>query len=163
MRLRINAEMEQLIAMALKEDVGPGDVTSEATIPGDQKGAGLIFAKSAGVLCGVDVARCVLRLADPRVQMKILAEDGDISHRWSGNRPIERFHAFHSDGGAGNAEFPPATVGSRDAHAAVCGRAAGEWESNGGGRYAQDDAVVANVGATRRAGGRWRESPLRAL
>jgi nicotinate-nucleotide pyrophosphorylase (carboxylating) len=75
--LKIPKSTQRLIRLALREDVGPGDVTTIATIPPDQKGEGVVFAKAPGVLCGVEVARCVMRLVDPRVRMKILAFDGE--------------------------------------------------------------------------------------
>jgi nicotinate-nucleotide pyrophosphorylase (carboxylating) len=62
--------------MALREDVGPGDATSIATIPRDLPGTGRIFAKQAGVLCGLDVAREVFRLTDPRIRLTAVARDG---------------------------------------------------------------------------------------
>lgn len=75
--LKITPDLSSLLAMALFEDVGPGDVTSLATIPERQMGSGRIFAKQAGVLCGVEVARRVMELVDPRVKMRALARDGE--------------------------------------------------------------------------------------
>ncbi len=80
-RLRIAPELDALLLQALEEDVGSGDVTSLATIPEKQRGAGVIFSKEPGVLCGVDVARRVLRLANPRARMRVLARDGQELRR----------------------------------------------------------------------------------
>lgn len=74
--LVINHETLALLSLALAEDVGAGDITSRATIPDTRMGRGRIFAKSAGVLCGMPVAAAVLRLADPRIQIHAGAHDG---------------------------------------------------------------------------------------
>ncbi|MBN1865669.1 carboxylating nicotinate-nucleotide diphosphorylase [Candidatus Sumerlaeota bacterium] len=63
--------------MAIKEDVGSGDVTSQATVPAAQEGVGSILAREAGILCGVDVARAVMRLVDPGVKVEIRVRDGE--------------------------------------------------------------------------------------
>jgi nicotinate-nucleotide pyrophosphorylase (carboxylating) len=74
--LRITAGLRSLLAQALAEDVGTGDVTSAATVGPDLRGEGAIFAKEAGVLCGTSVARCVMRLVDERVGVRLAARDG---------------------------------------------------------------------------------------
>jgi nicotinate-nucleotide pyrophosphorylase (carboxylating) len=75
--LEITEELESLLRLALQEDVGSGDVTSEATIPAAQMGEGFVFAKSQGVLCGVTVAERVMRLVDANTDMRVLAADGE--------------------------------------------------------------------------------------
>jgi nicotinate-nucleotide pyrophosphorylase (carboxylating) len=74
--IKISPELNERLRQALAEDVGPGDVTSLATIPAQQKGRGRIFAKQRGVVCGLTVARQVLRLADPQARFDALVEDG---------------------------------------------------------------------------------------
>ena len=52
--------VEMLIATALVEDLGPGlDVTSQATIPADVRGSGVIASRQAGVVAGIPVAIAV--------------------------------------------------------------------------------------------------------
>jgi nicotinate-nucleotide pyrophosphorylase (carboxylating) len=46
----------QIVARALAEDVGAGDVTSEALVPADTRARARIFQKAPGVLFGLDVA-----------------------------------------------------------------------------------------------------------
>lgn len=74
--LRIDAALRARLAQALEEDLGRGDVTSEATIPSGQQGEGRIFSRGEGVLCGVSVAREVARLCDAGLRFRALAEDG---------------------------------------------------------------------------------------
>lgn len=65
-----------LIDLALAEDIGPGDVTSEYFIPKDREARGLIVAKDEGVIAGVEIAAEVFRRVDASISVKILLEDG---------------------------------------------------------------------------------------
>ena len=50
------ANAEALIGLALAEDLGDrGDLTAEATIPAEARGAARFVAREAGVLCGLPV------------------------------------------------------------------------------------------------------------
>jgi nicotinate-nucleotide pyrophosphorylase (carboxylating) len=66
-----------LVARALAEDVGTGDVTSALTIDSSQRGRGIILAKSALVLAGLDVAAETFRQCDPDVRFHAHRQDGD--------------------------------------------------------------------------------------
>jgi nicotinate-nucleotide pyrophosphorylase (carboxylating) len=59
--MEIDADTRELVARALLEDVGPGDVTAEAVVPEDATGEATITQKEAGVLFGLDVAGEVFR------------------------------------------------------------------------------------------------------
>ncbi|MCB9170925.1 MAG: carboxylating nicotinate-nucleotide diphosphorylase [Flavobacteriales bacterium] len=67
---------EDLIARALREDIGTGDHTTLATIRADAHGAAHLLVKQEGVLAGVELAEAVLRLQDPDLSMRILLNDG---------------------------------------------------------------------------------------
>jgi nicotinate-nucleotide pyrophosphorylase (carboxylating) len=69
-------QIEEIIDRALAEDLGKGDVTTEALIPGDQRGAGFIVAKKEGILAGIGAAKQVFRRVDPELKVEILLEDG---------------------------------------------------------------------------------------
>jgi nicotinate-nucleotide pyrophosphorylase (carboxylating) len=69
-------EIEEIIDHALAEDLGKGDVTTEALIPGDQQGTGFIMAKEEGILAGVEAAKQVFFRVDPELKVRILLEDG---------------------------------------------------------------------------------------
>jgi nicotinate-nucleotide pyrophosphorylase (carboxylating) len=69
-------EMEKIIDLALAEDLGKGDVTTEALIPGDQQGTGSIVAKKEGILAGTRAAKQVFHRIDPELKVEILLEDG---------------------------------------------------------------------------------------
>jgi nicotinate-nucleotide pyrophosphorylase (carboxylating) len=69
--------IQQLIGRALEEDIGPGDVTSEALVPDAQQARAYIAAKGRCVLAGNPVAASVLLRVDPSLEVEQLAHDGD--------------------------------------------------------------------------------------
>jgi len=69
-------QIEEIIDRALAEDLGKGDVTTEALIPGDQQGTGSIVAKKEGILAGTEAANQVFHRVDPELKVEILLEDG---------------------------------------------------------------------------------------
>lgn len=69
----------RLIALALDEDVGPGDRTAEACVAVDAFGAGLIFAKEALAVSGVAAAARVFRALDPDCYLEPLKREGDAA------------------------------------------------------------------------------------
>ena len=69
--------LDTFINSALAEDVGAGDVTTEATIPASTQAEGRFLAKAAGVLAGLTVAERVFHLVDETVDVRWTHEDGD--------------------------------------------------------------------------------------
>jgi len=69
-------QIEEIVDRALAEDLGKGDVTTEALIPGDQQGTGFIVAKKEGILAGTGAAKQVFHRVDPELKAEILLEDG---------------------------------------------------------------------------------------
>jgi nicotinate-nucleotide pyrophosphorylase (carboxylating) len=70
------SQVKQLIDRATAEDLGQGDVTTEALIPKTQKGRASIVAKARGFIAGVEVAKQVFLKVDPELKLSILIEDG---------------------------------------------------------------------------------------
>lgn len=68
--------LDAIIALALAEDLGTGDITSEATIPAGRRCTAVILAKAPGVVAGVEVVQAVFRAVDPDVHVEILIADG---------------------------------------------------------------------------------------
>ncbi|UCD90069.1 MAG: carboxylating nicotinate-nucleotide diphosphorylase [Desulfobacterales bacterium] len=68
---------QQLIDMALQEDIGPGDITTENLIVPNLDGMGVVIAKEPLILAGLDVAEQVFKKFDPRIRFKPLFKDGD--------------------------------------------------------------------------------------
>jgi nicotinate-nucleotide pyrophosphorylase (carboxylating) len=68
---------DEVVRRALAEDLGTGDVTSEATVPAGARARATITQKQAGVLFGVDAATLTFRLLDPDVDVRRLAAEGE--------------------------------------------------------------------------------------
>ncbi len=68
--------VEALIALALEEDLGRGDVTSEAIFSAEATAAGDIVAKEPLVVAGVDVASAVFARVDGATRVTVRAGDG---------------------------------------------------------------------------------------
>ncbi|MCK9203826.1 MAG: carboxylating nicotinate-nucleotide diphosphorylase [Bacteroidales bacterium] len=68
--------LDKIIERALAEDIGDGDHTTLATIPGDATGAAKLLIKETGILCGVDVATNIFHQVDPSLTVTLLLHDG---------------------------------------------------------------------------------------
>jgi nicotinate-nucleotide pyrophosphorylase (carboxylating) len=68
--------LDAIIALALAEDLGARDITSQATIPAGRRCTAVILAKAPGVVAGVDVVQSVFRAVDRDVHVEILIADG---------------------------------------------------------------------------------------
>lgn len=69
----------RLIALALDEDVGPGDRTAEAVVPAGARGVALIVAKEPLVVSGVAAAARVFRALDPGCELTALLGEGEAA------------------------------------------------------------------------------------
>jgi len=67
---------EKIVARALEEDVGLGDVTTLAVVPPDQEARAEVIARRSGVVAGLPVMEIVFSSVDPDVQFEALVEDG---------------------------------------------------------------------------------------
>jgi nicotinate-nucleotide pyrophosphorylase (carboxylating) len=70
-------EIERVVAMALAEDVGSGDLTSRATIPEDLSITATLHAREPMVLAGLPLAAATFHACDPNSAFEGLAHDGD--------------------------------------------------------------------------------------
>jgi nicotinate-nucleotide pyrophosphorylase (carboxylating) len=68
--------INELIELAISEDIGDGDHTSMACVSSDRQGQCRLLVKDEGVLAGVRIARKIFTRFNPRLQVKILIEDG---------------------------------------------------------------------------------------
>lgn len=76
----MDPHLKKLIEEALSEDIGPGDVTAEATIPAGSTSSAFMLAKQDLVLAGLNVSAAVFHSLDPGIQFLPLAKDGDRIH-----------------------------------------------------------------------------------
>lgn len=68
--------IHQFITNALAEDVGDGDHTSLATIPGNIKGKAKLLVKDHGILAGVELALEIFREVDKDLEVNVFLQDG---------------------------------------------------------------------------------------
>jgi nicotinate-nucleotide pyrophosphorylase (carboxylating) len=78
--------IEELVARALAEDVGDGDVTTAATVPADARARATITQKAPGVVFGLDAAEQTFRSLDPDVALERLVAEG----QWREGGPVLR-------------------------------------------------------------------------
>ncbi len=69
--------LDPLIDLAFDEDIGIGDITTEATVPPTQEGIGTLLAKSSGIVAGLPVAERVFARLDAKLTFRTLVSDGD--------------------------------------------------------------------------------------
>ncbi|MGQ9608923.1 MAG: carboxylating nicotinate-nucleotide diphosphorylase [bacterium] len=71
------SSIQNLIQLALMEDIGSGDITSNSIIPENVKAEALIISKSDGIIAGVDIACEVFHFVDKTICPEFLVSDGD--------------------------------------------------------------------------------------
>jgi nicotinate-nucleotide pyrophosphorylase (carboxylating) len=70
------SELEPLVRRALAEDLGSGDLTTQATVPDGTHARARITQKQPGVLFGVGAAELAFAVLDPAARFERLAEEG---------------------------------------------------------------------------------------
>ena len=74
----MNDHASDAIALALAEDVGSGDITSDAFVPSTMQALGRIVARERAVVAGSETAAEVFRRVDPRLHVDVLQRDGAL-------------------------------------------------------------------------------------
>jgi nicotinate-nucleotide pyrophosphorylase (carboxylating) len=69
--------LDPLIDLAFEEDIGIGDITTEATVPPEREGIGTLLAKSDGIVAGLPVAERVFAKLDGTLAFRPVVSDGD--------------------------------------------------------------------------------------
>jgi len=69
--------LEHVVATALAEDVGAGDLTTEGLVPAAARCAAGAYLEERGVVCGLGVAEAVFRALDPELAWRPRAADGE--------------------------------------------------------------------------------------
>jgi nicotinate-nucleotide pyrophosphorylase (carboxylating) len=79
--LPITESVCAIVRLALAEDIGRGDLTTEATVAPTALAHAEIRQKQAGVLCGLPVVEMIFACVDPTVRLVRLAEEGSWGDR----------------------------------------------------------------------------------
>ncbi len=69
-------KISNIVQLAIKEDIGKGDITSEIFIPKDSKSEGIFIAKEGGIVAGLPVAKYVLSQIDQNLVFTSNVEEG---------------------------------------------------------------------------------------
>ncbi|MBQ1978922.1 MAG: carboxylating nicotinate-nucleotide diphosphorylase, partial [Alistipes sp.] len=69
--------VDELIELAIKEDIGDGDHTSLCCIPASEQGRMRLLCKQEGVIAGIEIAEIVLQRLDPTMKFEQILHDGD--------------------------------------------------------------------------------------
>ncbi len=72
----MNDHSSTLIALALAEDIGDGDVTSRYFIPEGRRACAFVAVREDGVVSGVELAARVFNTVDPELDVEVLIADG---------------------------------------------------------------------------------------
>lgn len=74
------SSLDLLIGIALEEDVGAGDWTTQWTVPAERRARATIVAKAPGVIAGLNVVHGVFASVDPELRIESGASDGEAVH-----------------------------------------------------------------------------------
>ena len=79
MKIRENypPEVDTVLELALREDIGSGDITTESIVPEDAVLTGELRAKGTGVISGIGLCGAVFRKLDPDCEWEEMVCDGD--------------------------------------------------------------------------------------
>ena len=74
--MKVPKEVDQLIEIALREDIGKRDITTELCIPKGVRCRGKMIFREKGVVAGLGLLPCIFKKLDHRVKVRILAKEG---------------------------------------------------------------------------------------
>ena len=79
-RITMELNADEMILLALKEDITFGDISSDAVLPKTAMGSVELIAKQDGVIAGLPVFKRVFELIDGSIDIKFMVDDGDLVH-----------------------------------------------------------------------------------
>ncbi len=72
-----DGKIQRVVEEAIAEDLGLGDVTTEAAVPPELRGVGVVLAKEDGILAGIDIFALVFTTIDPEIHVRRFRGDGE--------------------------------------------------------------------------------------
>ena len=143
-------DLRASVRRALDEDLGTGDVTTEATVPAEARARAVIVQKAPGVIFGLDAAELAFRELDPEARAERRVGEGGGARRarsWP-----SRVSARAAERGAHGAELPGTALRRRDPDRPLRARDRGHGRPHP--RHAQDHPRPARPREGGRGGGR---------
>ena len=92
--ITMKMQADQLIRMALQEDITSEDVSTNSVMPHPQAGEVDLICKEDGIICGLQVFERVFTLLDEKTEVEFFVKDGEevkkgqLSKLLLLNRPI---------------------------------------------------------------------------
>lgn len=77
MKAEYKPYVDELIELAIKEDIGDGDHTSLCCIPQQARGRMRLLCKQEGVIAGIEIAEMILKRLDDTIEFEQILHDGD--------------------------------------------------------------------------------------
>ncbi len=75
--------VKTIIQLALAEDIGEGDITTDNLVPSNSRSKARLISKSDGIICGVNLAREVFKALNSKIIFRPLIKDGQAVHKGS--------------------------------------------------------------------------------
>ncbi|MCF6242968.1 MAG: carboxylating nicotinate-nucleotide diphosphorylase, partial [Bacteroidales bacterium] len=72
----LSKNIEKLIDLAIKEDIGDGDHSSLSCIPSETKGKAKLLVKESGIIAGVEIAQAIFNKIDKDLKTEVFINDG---------------------------------------------------------------------------------------
>ncbi len=68
--------VQRIVSLALEEDLGSGDITTNAIFSGKETGSAILVSREDGVLAGIGLAESIQRLVSDKVRFETALKDG---------------------------------------------------------------------------------------
>lgn len=78
-------DLKKFVTLALKEDVGKGDFTSQAIIDKKHSSEAILLVKEACIIAGIQIFKDIFKIVDPDCSIETYYRDGDFCE---GNRVV---------------------------------------------------------------------------
>tara|TARA_E500000178_G_scaffold256890_1_gene253398 strand:- start:245 stop:1099 length:855 start_codon:yes stop_codon:yes gene_type:complete len=89
------SSIQAIITNALKEDVGPEDYSTLASIPDSKNVNALVLIKQNGIVAGIDLAEEILHVVDSSLGIEKLVEDGQkVNQGTTAMKIVGRVHSI---------------------------------------------------------------------
>ncbi|TVQ13800.1 MAG: carboxylating nicotinate-nucleotide diphosphorylase [Balneolaceae bacterium] len=67
-----------IVDLALREDIGSGDITTQAIYTGSETATGIVMSRQEGVIAGIELARLIAEKIDDELHFTNFTKDGDL-------------------------------------------------------------------------------------
>ena len=72
----IHSEIQQIVHLAIQEDIGNGDYSTLACIPNSKRGKAHLLVKDSGIIAGIELSKYIVETIDKELEFVPLLQDG---------------------------------------------------------------------------------------